>query len=77
MDDSHVLFQDLPCRIKGFTQRNYEDGHYTIVLNSRISVEEQQCAYLHEIQHIINKDFAKNSANKIEFAAHKVREEID
>ena len=72
MYDSHILFEDLPCRIKGFTKKDSLEDYYIIVLNARISVEEQRCAYLHEMQHIQNKDFSKVCcADSIELEAHR------
>ena len=71
MSDYNVLFQDMPCCIKGFTKKNYEEDSYTIVLNSRLSVEEQRVAYTHEVQHIDVDDFYSDNADEIEYITHK------
>lgn len=47
-----------------------EDGSYTILINSRLSYEEQLKAYEHGMKHINNDDFRKNDVQKIEAVAH-------
>ena len=72
MYDLYVILQYLPCKVKEFTKKNSVEDCYTIVLNSRISSEEQNCAYLHEMQHITKNDFSKeDSVDAIEFEAHE------
>ncbi|MGN1158221.1 MAG: hypothetical protein ACI4TK_18780 [Agathobacter sp.] len=49
-----------------------EDGSYTIFIESSLSREEQQQAFLHAMRHICNRDFEKTcSANLIEISAHR------
>ncbi len=54
-----VRLVDLPCRVRGFVLANGEDDSYNIYLNSRLSVDEQKKALLHEMRHIRQKDFDK------------------
>ena len=62
---------DLPCTIRAYTVVN-ADMTYTIIINSHLSAEAQQIAFLHELQHINNGDFDKHcSANLIEMYAHR------
>lgn len=66
----NVILMGLPCKIKAVTTRN-EDGSYTIVMNSRLSYEQQRKSYLHELKHIYNNDFSKENVNIIECDARK------
>lgn len=59
-----VVKIDLPVRSRGFTVLN-ADGSHTIVLNSRLSCEAQQAAYLHELHHIANDDWHTDNAVSI------------
>lgn len=48
-----------------------EDDSYTIFIESTLSREEQQKAFLHAMNHICNHDFEKKcSADLIEIRAH-------
>ena len=48
-----------------------EDGSYTIFIESNLSREEQQKAFIHAMSHICNNDFERKcSANLIEIRAH-------
>lgn len=55
-----VIYVNLPCSVRGFVVNNC--GFYTIVLNSRLSMEENRKTYKHELEHIINDDFNKFDA---------------
>ena len=46
-----VILQDLPTHIKGFTCLG-SDYNPIIVINSRLSFEQQQTIYIHEYMHI-------------------------
>lgn len=46
------------------------DGTYTIFINSRLNLEQQQEGYIHELEHILNGDYEKADSNLIEFYAH-------
>jgi hypothetical protein len=60
-----VRFLQMPYRVKGFVRQN-EDDTYTIVLNSRLSYEQNVKTYEHEISHIVKGDFSKSDVNQIE-----------
>ena len=66
-----TIFKDLPTQIKALTIKN-RDGGYTIILNSRLSYEQQQRSFLHELQHITNCDLEKEcDIDEIETIAHR------
>lgn len=46
-----VRYRDFPCTVKGFTTVD-ENSDYTVYLNTRLSVEEQQRTLDHERRHI-------------------------
>lgn len=70
MDDIKVIYMDIPTTIRSYViNRN---DFYTIVLNSRLSSEQNNISYEHELRHIKNGDYEKKcSVNMIEFMAHK------
>lgn len=51
-----------------------EDGSYSIFLNSRLSLAQQEDGYMHELKHILQLDFENRDRNIdiLEFYAHKV-----
>ena len=63
-----VVLEDLPCTVRGFVVQS--DDYYTIVLNSRMSYDMQFKSYLHELEHIVERDFKGNNVNEIENIAH-------
>lgn len=66
-----TIFKDLPTQIKALTVKNRDDS-YTVILNSRLSYEQQRQSFLHELQHITNCDFEKDcSIDELEFKLHK------
>ena len=61
---------DLPVGVSSFVLE--EDEFYTIVLNARLSAEDQVRHYRHEVDHIENHDFEKDmTADEIEVLAHR------
>ena len=52
--DVHLLGYPLPQNIKGFLIE--DQGQYIIYINDQVSLEEQQKAIKHEINHLINND---------------------
>lgn len=63
-----VRIVDLPPRVRGFvTQKN---GEPVIVLNARLTREQNLKTYLHELRHIKNGDFEKENVDEIERDAH-------
>lgn len=47
-----------------------EDDSYTIFINAKLSAEEQQKKFQHAMLHILEDDFYKENADKIEFDTH-------
>lgn len=69
-DNIQTVLTDMPVTIHSFVVSN-DDGTYTIVLNSRLSQENNILAYWHELRHIYNDDYKKDlSVDTIEFDAH-------
>jgi hypothetical protein len=61
----------MPERIKGYCRED-ENGDYTVILNSRLTYEENLKTYKHEINHGLNDDFnSAKSINEIELDNHK------
>ena len=70
LDNVFVNLYDLPATVRSFVVCN-ADQTYTIVLNSRLSREQNLISYWHEINHIKNGDYEKQStADIIEINAH-------
>jgi|LFRM01.1.fsa_nt_gb hypothetical protein len=61
----NVHYMDMPCRVRGLTHKN-SDGTYTIILNSRLSYEQNLKTYMHELKHIKNNDFDKPDIEDVE-----------
>lgn len=69
MDNIRIIVVSMPASVRAYTI--CKDDYYTIVLNDNLSYEQRQKSYLHELQHIMNKDFEKQcSADLIECIAH-------
>ena len=49
--DDHVILQDLPTSIRGFVFQG-DDGEPVIVVNSRLTREQNRKTYDHERGHI-------------------------
>ena len=69
MIDINVQMMNLPIKTKALTTINF-DGSYTIILNSRLSYEQQKLCYLHELKHILGNDFYAYNVDIIEHIAH-------
>ena len=60
----------LPISIKGLSTMNNDDG-FTIILNGKHSAETLCATYIHEVNHIRNKDFnSVLSADALEKLRH-------
>ena len=71
LDNCITIFQNLPYKIKGFAVYNSNEDYYTIVLNSRLSYDQNLKTYIHELKHITNNDFYSGlSATILESIAH-------
>lgn len=65
----NVVLTDLPPKVRGMVVK--EGDYYTILLNSRLSREQNMKTYLHEKRHIENDDFEKENVDQIERDAHQ------
>ena len=73
MNKVKVIYADLPPRIPGMLVKTFdEEDYYTVVLNSRLSVEQQRATYEHEVKHITERDFDAEDAevDRIERLRH-------
>ena len=73
MNEVRVIYVDFPPRIPGMLVKTFdEEDCYTIVLNSRLSAEQNRETYEHELKHIKAKDFDEvdKSADEIEMVRH-------
>ena len=73
MNEVKVIYADLPPRIKGMLVKTFdEDECYTVVLNSRLNIEQQREAYEHELKHMRARDFddTDKSVDEIEYVRH-------
>lgn len=64
-----VVYEDLPCRVRGFCIKN-DDGTHTIFINAKLNMEQQKEVYLHEKRHMINEDFEKEDIDALEYLVH-------
>ena len=55
MDDYITRLVSLPTTVRGFVAVD-ADGNPNIYINARLTEEERQRAYLHEVRHIIRGD---------------------
>lgn len=62
---AYVMLLDMPYGLKGCTCENC-DGGYTILINSKLSYEQQKKTLLHEVSHILGNDFEKHDVDIIE-----------
>lgn len=73
MNEVNVIYCDLPPRVKGMLVKTFdEEERYTVVINSRLNVEQQRAAYEHEVKHLKAKDFdeTSKSVDEIEYVRH-------
>lgn len=71
-----TILADMPASIKGYVVEN-DDCSYTVVLNSKLSYEQNTSSFRHELYHIMSGDFEdlSNSADEIENGAHNQKEQ--
>lgn len=70
MENINIIFQDLPCSVKGFTLQ--ADDAYTIVLNARLSHRQNKETVLHELKHIAEDDFYSDfDVQELEMIRHE------
>lgn len=71
MPDINIILADMPCTIRSYVVSN-PDFSYTIVLNSRLSHEQNLLSYSHEMAHIQNGDYDKKcDVNILEIGSHE------
>ena len=70
--DTNIVYADMPVTIKAYTM-HCNDDTYTIVLNSRHSLEQLMKEYHHEMKHIENGDYDKQckDVQVVEIFAHR------
>ena len=64
MEERKVILQDLPTSVRGFVFQG-EDGEPVIVVNSRLTREQNIRTYKHEKKHIQRGDMSNE--NYIEY----------
>lgn len=68
-----TILVDMPLSVKGYTVADSE-GFYTIVLNQKLTREQNLLTYVHELGHIKNGDFdSLETVEIIEMLAHNRR----
>lgn len=60
MDNVRTVYCDLPVSIGGFTVATADD-YFTIVVNQNLSYYQNVETYKHELTHIVNGDFDKQT----------------
>lgn len=65
-----VYHLDMPCNVRGYT-KPFPDGFYAIILNSRLSWEQNVKTLEHELEHIKEGHlYAECDVNHIESLLH-------
>lgn len=73
MNEVNVIYADLPPRIKGMLVKTFDEEEcYTVVINSRLNIEQQRAAYEHEVKHMRARDFDETdkTVDEIEYIRH-------
>ena len=73
MNDEYprVVLHNMPTDVRGFLVADAEGGH-TVLLNSRLSWEQNRETYLHELRHIEGGDlYSDDDADELEEKQHK------
>lgn len=60
----YVYLPGIPPKVKGFVME--DDGYYTVVLNPALSADTNKKTKLHEIKHILRRDFDKADCDQVE-----------
>ena len=69
-DDVYVDVIDFGCPGNELITQN-DDGSYTVLINARISYEQQKKSLKHALGHINDNDFEKLYVQEIETEAHR------
>ena len=67
--DYNIRLMDLPPRVKGLVKK--KDDFYTIVLNSRLTWEQNRISFKHELNHLEGNDYEEEDVGVTETKAHK------
>ena len=71
MDNYRIIYQNLPCKIKGYVAYKADEDFYTIILNCRLSYQQNVKTFLHELKHITFNDIhSKIPATLLEQIRH-------
>ena len=65
IEENHVRLEDLPCSVRGFCYHD-NDGEVYIVLNSRLTREQNQRTFDHEMEHILREEMYIHSFHEYE-----------
>ena len=63
MDEEKVILQDLPTSVRGFCFHD-DDGEEYVVLNARLTREQNRKTLEHEKKHIVNGDMYESTYNE-------------
>lgn len=69
------FLEHAPAGFHGMVVKN-DDGFYTILLDPNDTFEQRLKTFRHELEHILNNDFAKLDVQEIEAMAHGKEEDI-
>lgn len=72
MIDYQVRLINFPNSKTRKTVTPNNDGSYTIFIETSLSKEAQQKAFVHAMKHILGNDFEKINIDKIETDAHSI-----
>ena len=73
MDDNTVILQDLPTSVRGFVFQD-NDGEPVIVVNSRLTREQNRRTYDHERAHIERNELNEPTYHEYGGAGHDLPE---
>lgn len=65
MNEEHVRLMDLPTTVRGFCYHD-DDGEEFIILNSRLTLEQNIKTLKHEQEHLERGDMYNESYNEYE-----------
>lgn len=71
IDNIFVYFINMDTGVTEQVIKN-KDGTYTIFLNARLTYETNMNSYQHAVSHILNGDFEKYNADKLEYERHNI-----
>lgn len=67
--DYNIRLMDLPTGVKGLVKE--KGDYYTIVLNSRLTWEQNRKTFRHDYDHLEDNDYEKSDVDAIESISHK------